>query len=288
MSMTGGYLALGDSYSSGEGNPPFYGLDGGCDQSINSAWPDLFDGTSLPLRYSAACSGATTRVITSPYNPVDYENGAPTAGCAVNSPVTCVDVQAPQVDVVKALMPSVITITIGGDDAQFPDMMEDCVLHNCVTDGTLLGVTTIIRTLSKKLTDVYGLIHNADPAATLLVVGYPDILPATWEAVSGLSCAWLSKDEYEGLVKVSNELNAAVQTAADGAASTWPGHVFYLSISDAFSATHRMCAGNPYLITSPVQVQGWRPWYTGHPNGAGQQAIFTLIEPKLLSLVGLK
>jgi hypothetical protein len=283
MSMTGGYVALGDSYSSGEANPPFYGVDGGCDLSISSAWPDLFNATSLPLRYSAACSGATTKAITDPYNPVNYADGAP-VGCATNSPTTCVDVQAPQIDVVKALMPHVITITLGGDDAQFPDMMQDCFRNNCVTDGTLHDVTTIIKTLSNKLTDLYGLIRDADPAAFLVVVGYPDILPTTWQAVSSVRCGWwLAQIEYEGLVGVTDRLNAAVKTAVQDESSAWPGHVVYVSTADAFSATERMCTPGSYVVQAANDAFTDRQ-YLGHPDQAGQQAIFALVEPRLLSL----
>ena len=35
------YVALGDSYSSGEGNPPFKQPNTGCDRSVNKAWPEL-------------------------------------------------------------------------------------------------------------------------------------------------------------------------------------------------------------------------------------------------------
>jgi hypothetical protein len=36
-----GYVALGDSYSSGEANPPFVSPNTGCDRSLSGAWPEL-------------------------------------------------------------------------------------------------------------------------------------------------------------------------------------------------------------------------------------------------------
>ena len=38
------YVALGDSYSSGEGNPPFEQPNTGCDRSTTWAWPELVSG----------------------------------------------------------------------------------------------------------------------------------------------------------------------------------------------------------------------------------------------------
>ena len=59
-SHSSGYIAMGDSYSSGEGNPPFYPGPGKCDVSP-AAWPSLMVTLHPILTELAnfACSGAS-------------------------------------------------------------------------------------------------------------------------------------------------------------------------------------------------------------------------------------
>ncbi|HSW78005.1 MAG TPA: hypothetical protein VLG36_04360 [Candidatus Chromulinivoraceae bacterium] len=96
------YVAMGDSFSSGEGNSPFeYGTDipnvDTCHQS-SVAYPRLLQNdASLNLGTTAfvACSGATTSAITSAYN-----NEVPQAAALSNSTQK-------------------VTLTIGGNDVGF-------------------------------------------------------------------------------------------------------------------------------------------------------------------------
>ncbi|WP_242424925.1 GDSL-type esterase/lipase family protein, partial [Frankia sp. EI5c] len=91
--------ALGDSYSSGEGSPPFELAAGRCRRSAG-AWPRLLAGLNPPVTtvLHAACGGATTRDLTRSQG-----------------------LNRPQLDQLRALpqAPDVVTITIGGNDAGF-------------------------------------------------------------------------------------------------------------------------------------------------------------------------
>lgn len=125
---TAKYVAAGDSYSAGEGSPPFeVGTDvsnvNGCHGSPQ-AYPRLLQN-SLNLGATAfvACSGATTSNITG--------NGQ------WNEPV--------QVDALTS-QPERITLTIGGNDAGFPEYVQGCfvacgpsgpgaALYNAMIDG---------------------------------------------------------------------------------------------------------------------------------------------------------
>ena len=60
QATTGGYVALGDSYSSGVGAGDYTSSSGSCDQSTN-AYGQLWANANSPSSFSfEACSGATT------------------------------------------------------------------------------------------------------------------------------------------------------------------------------------------------------------------------------------
>jgi lysophospholipase L1-like esterase len=109
------YVALGDSYSSGEGNAPFYSSsDTGSDQCHRSpgAYPALLSSKLTSLNFVfVACSGATTGNV--------WESGdAP-------EPVAT-DPEGLQID---HLTPGtkIVTISIGGNDLGFSNVLKACI-----------------------------------------------------------------------------------------------------------------------------------------------------------------
>lgn len=108
------YVALGDSYSSGEGNPPFEaGTDGNGDfcHRSQAAYPNIlasFYQTNPVLFY--ACSGAKTADIASP-TAIHYTEGP--------------QIFEPGVDNTANL----VTLTIGGNDAGFSSVLQSCVMQ---------------------------------------------------------------------------------------------------------------------------------------------------------------
>src|SRR5580704_6528527 len=91
------YVALGDSYSSGVGAG---GTSGSCGQSSN-AYPALWAKAHSPASFTfAACSNATTS-----------------------------DVIGGQLSSLNAST-TLVSITIGGNDAGFSSIMETCVLKS--------------------------------------------------------------------------------------------------------------------------------------------------------------
>ncbi|MBC3839869.1 lipase [Streptacidiphilus sp. 4-A2] len=96
---TGGYVALGDSYSSGVGSTSDY-LDDNCDTSAY-AYPYLYNQSANPSSFSfEACSGAT----------------AP-------------DIESSQLSALNSGT-GLVSLTDGGDDVGFSTVMEDCVLYS--------------------------------------------------------------------------------------------------------------------------------------------------------------
>ncbi|MFF4765865.1 SGNH/GDSL hydrolase family protein [Streptomyces sp. NPDC001255] len=161
---TGGerYVALGDSYTSG----PKLGtqVDTACARSdVN--YPSLVAAALAPASFTdVSCGGADTRHMTGP------QGEAP-----------------PQLD---ALSPdaTLVTLGIGGNDLDLPLLLGRCAVLGtllpygapCRTSFTLLGkdeIDTRIDGVAPKIDAVLAGIHRRAPAARVLVVGYPVILP---------------------------------------------------------------------------------------------------------------
>jgi lysophospholipase L1-like esterase len=232
--------ALGDSYSSGEANPPFDPAADGCDRSAQ-AWPLL---AAAELRWTAtnlACSGAQTTDIVNPFK---------------NQPA--------QVDALADLRPRphVVTITIGGNDAGFAAGLGACVATDCVATGAIAAAQArILTVLPDRLVDTYRAVKTAAPRAKLVVVGYPRLVPRRQADVTG--CPWLADDERKALNASADLLNLVIRISA------WRAGARYADISRTL-AGHELCANASWFF--PIGV-GPVPSYWAHPILPGQQAI---------------
>jgi lysophospholipase L1-like esterase len=172
----GGYVALGDSFSSGEGagryDPATNRLADRCHRSDRAYAPLLSDDSRRlrPLTF-VACSGAATRDL--------YSRNATNPS------------EGPQLSALKRST-RVVTITIGGNDVVFTDVAKTCITvtklrFGCSKNEALVklvdarlgalagsspsprGVTIIpMRTV---LADI----HHASPRAKIFVAGYPEL-----------------------------------------------------------------------------------------------------------------
>jgi len=169
-----GYVALGDSYSSGEANPPFVQPNTGCDRSKGGAWPQLMARSlQIPMRAVLACSGATTAALTNSFKKMP-----------------------PQLLALARMnpRPKLVTITIGGNDLGFTYVLTSCYLSICST--ALAGVEgSFAGGFGTHMTAVYRLVKQSVPGAQIVVVGYPQIIPNS--PITALRhCPWL-KDPAE-------------------------------------------------------------------------------------------
>src|SRR5580700_6789246 len=141
------YVALGDSYSSGVGAGSYTSSSGSCDRSTE-AYSQLWANANDPASYvSVACSGATTSSVLS------------SQVSALSSSTT------------------LVSITIGGNDAGFSGVMETCVLSS--TTSCLNAVATaeafVASQLPARLDSTLAAIRNDAPHAQVIVLGYPDL-----------------------------------------------------------------------------------------------------------------
>lgn len=266
------YVALGDSYSSGEGLEPFeagtFEAGGNMCHRSSQAYPRLLaNDTSLPLDLGsngfAACSGATTAAITLGNN----NEGA-------------------QMDKITADT-KLITMTVGGNNMGFAQYAEACIKKDCTGKPSTDAILKIVRNVIPQMEYTLGTIrdrlinlHNSN--ATVLILGYPQIVPAhPYSNTSATGCEWLGGDREAAAIRnVVTLLNTAIKNEVNAV-----GYNFhFLSATDANSpfTNHELCRdsfvyGTPYffnVVPFPTEKQR----YTFHPNAQGQQAYATLVK----------
>lgn len=240
--------ALGDSYSSGEGSPPF---DlGGCRRST-TAWPRLLAGLTPAANpvLLAACGGATTADLTSSQR----DNPA-------------------QLNQLRALSPApdVVTITIGGNDAGFSRVLLSCVVWKCFWNGDERRRRDYIQDdLPELLVKAYKDVKAAAPNSRVVVVGYPDLFPRSQR---DNTCRWLDSSERRKLVSLNNTLNRTIRNAARDA------DVEFVSTSRSVR-DHEMCTAEPWV--NPVGLFSPSRALSAHPTQAGQEAIARTVHKAL-------
>jgi lysophospholipase L1-like esterase len=177
-----GYVALGDSYSSGLGAGGYLSSGGGCKRSTK-AYPYLWAAANDPSSFDfTACSGARTGdVLASQLGPLGAGTG-------------------------------LVSVTVGGNDAGFADVMTTCILQS---DRACLSridtaKTYVDSTLPGRLDKVYSAIGAKAPAAHVVVLGYPRFYRL------GGTCPGLSQAKRSAINKAADHLNTAIaKRAAD-------------------------------------------------------------------------
>ena len=258
----GRYVALGDSYSSGKGVEPYEGSNGAADPCYRSfgAYPRLLADEVGGTRFEFwACSGAhvyqlSSRTVSQDDPPFDDPAQVP-SGSAYQSSL---DRLGPDV--------SLVTITIGGHDAGFGDVMFDCIqpfwLGSC--DDLDPEVQADLGRLSNRLIALYRSIRaKVHPEARILVLGYPQLFPDNPSGVC-LDGGFINSSERAWLNDIATQLNSVI---ADSAAAV-PG-VEFVSVREAFRG-HEICGSREaYLVGASLQ----HPSNSFHPNYKGQRAM---------------
>lgn len=246
------YVAMGDSFSSGEGNPPFeYGTDTGSNKCHRSsaAYPRLLQNDSTLSLGSAAfvaCSGAKTSNVL---------NGGSADGAWGENP---------QIDALSADT-EVATITIGGNNVGFSDYALACTETLC-GPGTfdydyIMGQINDSDFYDSLVTTYESILTHA-PNAQIYVSGYP-YLAAEDSDVCG-------QVDLTGAWAVQNQLNAVINDAVDDVRGSTPTtRLHYVDPNQTGSPFNGkyLCNGGTSDfngLTSPTA-------YSFHPNTEGHQ-----------------
>jgi lysophospholipase L1-like esterase len=248
------YTAMGDSYSSGEGNPPYdVGTAGGCDRS-NAAFGRQFAQAQSSIGTTGiqhiACSGATINNLTT-----TGQNG-----------------EQPQI---SQMTPGsqLVTVTIGGNDIGFAGVLTDCLANpttTCITkynsddDNNLYAA---IDNLKPNLIAAYQAMQAAAPNAKIVAVTYPLIFQP------GTTCAGilnLPVPDVDFLNDVGSYLDDTIMDAAQTAGID--------SMDERYAFLgHALCSADPWVYQLPTSftagtaVLDSSAWF--HPNAEGQAQI---------------
>ncbi|MFE0135744.1 SGNH/GDSL hydrolase family protein [Streptomyces sp. NPDC059037] len=221
-----GYVALGDSYSSGVGAGGYDSGSGNCKRTPR-AYPALWAAANSPASFNfTACSGARTGdVVANQLGPLGSGTG-------------------------------LVSISVGGNDAGFADVMTTCVLQS--ESSCLARIATartyVQNTLPGKLDQVYSAISGKAPAAQVVVMGYP-----RFYKLGGSCLAGLSETERAAINDAANLLNS---TTAKRAAD----HGFTFGDVTSTFTGHEICSGDAWLHS----VKWTNIGESYHPTSAGQ------------------
>ena len=307
------YLALGDSYSSGEGETDDkYYLPGTNDEyekcHISSrSYPFVVASLQKidPLRVkSVACSGATTEDVIGD-NPKYFGQGNrlgegsldlnPTD--KLSSQIESIQLFIPgriqQSKFVEEYSPKVITIGIGGNDAGLMGKLRLCIgPGTCDVASTNIGkeqAAAEIKNLYGTLVKTYQELHMASPNSKIYAIGYPKIINISTEC--GLINGFLlDKTERqfmnEGIIYLNQVIKAAATTVGIGYIETqesFSDHVLCgLSQPIAMNAIRLGDDGPIVDIFSQIKVIGNESF---HPNSIGHSYIAATIDKSVKSLL---
>jgi hypothetical protein len=282
-----GYLALGDSYASGEGA---HSYKIGTDTNINTCHLSLLSYPYLvsdALDYydyeSVACSGA---VIDDVLNESAEYTGQVNDDVKRENrdPDNILDNFLPgyinQLDFIKKYQPSIITISVIGNDVGFPKKITRCLeLDTCYeTYEDRLEIVRQINGQLYRLTNLYTqLRESSHPNARIYVMGYPKIVQPGGNC--GLNVK-LNAQELEFADAMASYLNEVIRRAA-----THTG-VFYVNIEDSLKG-HQLCWPKENGIAVNGLTAGNDNWKiigneSYHPNEFGHR----LIKATLLDKTG--
>lgn len=229
QAATPAYVALGDSYSSGTGTGSYINDGTSCQRSVY-AYPSLIAtarGYALNFR---ACSGATVADVT------NTQLGALSAST------------------------NVVTISVGGNDAGFADVLTECALPSWLSNcyGAISSAQSFINnTLPARLGTLYAAIRAAAPNAQVTVVGYPRLF-------NGRDCSWLtwfSSGEMSALNATADLLNSRMSAAAGAAGFS------YANPTGIFIG-HAVCDRQEWINNLSWSIsESFHPKRVGHSSG---------------------
>ncbi|MEU1039733.1 SGNH/GDSL hydrolase family protein [Streptomyces sp. NPDC005551] len=221
-----GYVALGDSYSSGVGAGSYLSSSGDCKRSTK-AYPYLWAAAHSPSSFDfTACSGARTGdVLAGQLSPLNTGTG-------------------------------LVSISVGGNDAGFADVMTTCVLQS--ESSCLSRIATarayVDSTLPGKLDSVYSAISAKAPSAHVVVIGYPRFYQLGGNCIAGLS-----ETERSAINSAADYLDSAIARRA-------AAHGFTFGDVRTTFTGHEICSGSAWLHS----VNWLNIGESYHPTAAGQ------------------
>ncbi len=254
------YIAMGDSFSSGEGDLSDYfyrentnaGVDK-CHTSLNAYSykllnPSILDRTRI---VNIACSGAVTGDIIGNDNYLGQNNRL---SSFINQDIEILKTNAidnftpgriPQKEFIKKYQPSIATIGIGGNDVDLVGKLIACLsTQYCAQANTADGKAKTakeIQNLFYSLTNTYSSIINESPNTKLYAVGYPKIIKTG--TCNFTFNSFLDSYEREYADESIEYINQVIEAAAK-----YVG-IKYIDISESLNG-YRLCDEDPLAVNA--------------------------------------
>jgi lysophospholipase L1-like esterase len=267
----GGYVALGDSYSSGEGT-----WDLSTDRAyVNGGAPDChrsaksyFQTVADDHRFARgavlwACSGATVGNLLT-----EGERGEP-----------------PQLDRIGPST-SLVTLSIGGNDIGFTDIARHCILKfpwSSACRDQNATVRAKIGRLATELPALFQRITARAPYARIITLGYPRMFPTqpthSVDLIGPADQRWLND--------MVADLDGVIATAAHTAdrhlvAARRPGSVEFVDTYTGYDG-HELGTAQPYLNALDLDFADLTVEPRSlHPNALGYQRFAQLVNRQIL------
>ena len=240
------YVAMGDSYSAGFG---LLDASGSCFRSANQSYPELVnDALGFATFNNVTCSGAET----ADFYAAQGSNPAQLSALSAST--------------------DVVTMTIGGNDLGFTDILTNCaLLPDCRGTYGGSGLPTLTAQVSGPVGDAIeaALVAAAAaaPNAEIFIMGYPDILPAgptglAWNIACLPTSGVISDAERTELRSLQAALNAEIAARAAAAGAK----VHYVD-TYAPSIGHDLCSPSKWVDETALY----------HPTVAGMAAIADIV-----------
>lgn len=270
------YLAMGDSFSSGEGAFDYveatdmfvsneeYNV---CHLSRKSYPYLLQQNLQADWFRSVACSGSTTDDVAT-RDPIQFLRSGDTRARTPNLITQrLVDEYArasipgyiPQTLFVSNNSPSISTISVGGNDVDFAGIIESCIFNGFSIDQICYDsreereskaneIDEKIPVWSKGFVDIKNSLGGSEPK--LYVIGYPKIISSYINDACGLNVPF-DPSERINTERLVNYLNTAIKVAADAAG------VRYVDVSDAFTRNgdYRLCANESKFAVNGLDMK---------------------------------
>jgi hypothetical protein len=235
------YVAVGDSYSSGEGLPPYFletdvsclgpgalackltGIQNGnqCHRSMRSYPEFVLQGSGAPTRTFRACSGAVMD---------DFLHSRGFDQLPNTDDGHLYDPAEPAQAVWLGPQAKYVTLSISGNDAGFVDILEKCeftrafrliskdflpsqsFINDC--DAKMDKFTAMLPTIGSSLRGIYRLVLSRAPNAKIRVLNYPTLFPDpdVYTGYKNEACEISQLGAYvlDQHVRRFRELNAAI------------------------------------------------------------------------------
>jgi GDSL-like Lipase/Acylhydrolase family len=253
------YYALGDSYASGIAAGKYIdstitSADWKCsrfDHAYGKLLNGMLDGEKSREFHFLACSGNT-----------------------------CQDVQQTQKPSANA---DLVTLTVGGNDVGFSDVIEACIyqfagIFTSSCDSALAQTQKNIQgplwnSLWNTIQSIMTTVGKSNRNFKLFVTNYPQFWNQNTDQCDSISFSYwsgpsgsdkMTKDKRTKMNNLSKQMNAVIESVLKNWNSNYDTRIHYVDIDSAFEG-HRFCE-NEYK----------EPWWDDEPNGRPDQWIFQL------------